>query len=87
MDFIEFHYLRSEEKKGTAPDKTGGSVENFDDDQNHDVVGEGHQAEVAALAVVGVAVDVRDHARPHQRDDEFFRLSGPRDARPAVVRR
>ena len=35
-----------------------GSVENLDAYQDHDVVGQGHQAEVAALSLVGAAAGV-----------------------------
>ena len=48
-----------------------GSVENLDDDKNHDVVSEDEQAEVAALAVVGAAVDMGALATFDHRDHCF----------------
>ena len=48
-----------------------GSVENLDDHKNHDVVSEDEQAEVAALAVVGAAVDMGALATFDHRDHRF----------------
>ena len=60
-------------RKGVKGRKRGatGSVENLDDHENHDVVGEGEQAEVAALAVIGAAADMSALATFDHRDHGF----------------
>jgi hypothetical protein len=51
--------------------RRSGSVENLDDHENHDVVGEGEQAEVAALALVGATTDMSALATFDHRDHRF----------------
>src|SRR3990172_11731784 len=58
-------------QRGRMQRGQNGSVENLDDHKNHDVVGEDKQAEVAALAVVGAAVDVSALATLDHRDHRF----------------